>query len=95
MSLYVTVGCFCCGQDLAPSYNPQPSTNFSILNLSPAELPALLWSVLIFSCCYFYSMGNQSTCCSDFFCLKNQESRKTGQEGENVYLFISSLLDGS
>lgn len=92
--------------DLAPSYNPQTfhrlSTNFCILNLSPAERSALLWSVLIFSCCYGYSVGNQNTWNSDLPSIfppplppKNQENRKMWKGGENMYLFISSLPYGS
>lgn len=72
----------------------RPSTNFSILNLSPAEVPALIWSVLIFSCCYFYSIGNQNTWYSDFFALKIGKVGRQGREERTCTCLFHPFLMG-
>lgn len=70
----------------------RPCTN-KTLNLSSADLPVIIWSIIIFSCCYFY--GKSGYMYSNFiFSLKMGKVGRQGRE-ERMCTCLKSLLDGS
>lgn len=70
----------------------RPCTN-KTLNLSPADLLVIIWSIIIFSCCYFY--GKSGYMYSNFiFSLKMGKVGRQGREERTCTCVFHPFLMG-